>query len=159
MQLIIFIGIQGAGKSTFYKQNFVDTHIRLNGDMLKTKHRQNVLFNACLHSKTRTIIDKININKQSRQNFIQQAQLQHFEIIAYYFDVELKHAIKRNNQRTGKAKIPEIAIRGAYKRLELPEFDEGFHKIYYVKVLPNRFEVIGKIKENNNNLALNNDYS
>ncbi len=150
MQLIIFIGLQGAGKSTFYKRHFVDSHIRLNGDMLKTKHRQQLLLNACLESKTPTVIDKININQQSRKPLIEQAKKHKFEIIAYYFDVALTDALNRNNQRTGKAKIPEIAIKGTYKQLEKPNFAEDFDKIYYVSVLENDF-IIKAVKETKNN--------
>ena len=40
MELIIFIGLQAAGKSTFYKKNFSDIHIRINLDMLRTRHRE-----------------------------------------------------------------------------------------------------------------------
>jgi len=39
MEAIIFIGIQATGKSTFYKDNFFKTHIRINLDMLKTRKR------------------------------------------------------------------------------------------------------------------------
>jgi predicted kinase len=35
MEAVIFVGIQGSGKSTFYNERFVDTHIRINLDMLK----------------------------------------------------------------------------------------------------------------------------
>lgn len=141
MQLIIFIGLQGAGKSTFYKRYFVDSHIRLNQDMLKTKHRQKLLFEACLASKTKMVIDKVNVSEADRQELIQQALSQHFEVVAYYFDVSIDEALKRNNQRHGQANIPEIGIRGTLKRLEKPSFDEGFHRIYSVKVLNNDFEV------------------
>ena len=43
MQLIIFMGLQASGKSTFYREKFIDTHIRLNLDMLKTRHREQIL--------------------------------------------------------------------------------------------------------------------
>lgn len=51
MEAVILIGVQGAGKSTFFKQRFVDTHIRINGDMLKTKYREKLLVEACLKAK------------------------------------------------------------------------------------------------------------
>ena len=38
MQLIIFVGLQSSGKSTFYLDKFIDSHIRLNLDMLKTRN-------------------------------------------------------------------------------------------------------------------------
>ena len=40
MEAVILIGIQGAGKSTFYKDRFFNTHVRINLDMLKTRHRE-----------------------------------------------------------------------------------------------------------------------
>ena len=46
MQLIIFIGIQASGKSTFYQQYFYHTHLRINLDMLKTRHREKLIFEA-----------------------------------------------------------------------------------------------------------------
>ena len=39
MQAVIFIGIQGSGKTTFYRDRFFNTHFRINLDMLKTRHR------------------------------------------------------------------------------------------------------------------------
>ncbi len=30
MEMVLFSGIQAAGKSTFFKERFVDTHLRIN---------------------------------------------------------------------------------------------------------------------------------
>lgn len=141
MELIIFIGIQGAGKSSFYKQFFADSHIRLNGDMLKTKHREQLLFDACLASKTPTVIDKTNATIEERQRYILPALSQHFKIIAYYFDVAFDDALARNNQRTGKAKIPEIGLKATAKKMQQPTFAESFSQIFYVTLADNQFFV------------------
>jgi transcriptional regulator with XRE-family HTH domain len=37
VEAIIFVGIQASGKSTFYRERFFDTHLRINLDMLKTR--------------------------------------------------------------------------------------------------------------------------
>ena len=50
MQLIIFTGVQASGKSTFYHQHFYHSHLRINLDMLKTRHRENIIFEAALAS-------------------------------------------------------------------------------------------------------------
>ena len=34
MEAIIFTGIQATGKSTFYKQNFFNSHVRISLDLL-----------------------------------------------------------------------------------------------------------------------------
>jgi hypothetical protein len=46
----------------------------------------------------------------------------------------LKAALERNRQRSGKALIPEKGIIGAYRKLELPSFDEGFDQLFYVEI-------------------------
>ena len=61
MEAVILIGIQGSGKSSFYKERFFNTHVRINLDMLKTKHRQQVLFEACLASKQPFVADNTNV--------------------------------------------------------------------------------------------------
>ncbi len=53
-------------------------------------------------------------------------------MVAYYFDCPFKEALARNNQRKGKAKIPEIGVKGTAKKLQPPSFDEGFDKIFIV---------------------------
>ncbi len=60
MEAIIFIGLQASGKSSFYKEKFIDTHIRINLDMLKTRYREKVLFDACLKAKQPLVIDNTN---------------------------------------------------------------------------------------------------
>src|SRR4051812_8782542 len=37
MEAVILIGIQGSGKSTFYRERFFDTHVRVSLDLLKTR--------------------------------------------------------------------------------------------------------------------------
>ena len=137
MQLIIFIGVQASGKSTFYKHNFYNTHLRLNLDMLKTQHRENIIFEAGLASKTKMVIDNTNPTKEDRVRYMQRAKDAGFEIVAYYFETDLKSTLERNNQREGKANIPEAGVRATYKKLEIPSLNEGFDKIFKVKIAGN----------------------
>lgn len=51
MQMILFSGPQATGKSSLFKSSFVDTHLRINLDMLRTRHRQGLLITACLVAK------------------------------------------------------------------------------------------------------------
>jgi hypothetical protein len=57
MEPVILIGIQGSGNSAFYKERFIDTHIRINPDMLKTRNREKIIFLACLETKQPGVID------------------------------------------------------------------------------------------------------
>lgn len=40
MEAIVFVGIQAAGKTSFYRERFFRTHIRLSLDMLRTRHER-----------------------------------------------------------------------------------------------------------------------
>ena len=46
MEMVLFIGIQATGKSSFYLERFFRTHVRINGDMLKTRHREELLIQS-----------------------------------------------------------------------------------------------------------------
>lgn len=131
--MVIFIGIQGAGKSTFFKKYFADTHIRINLDMLKTKHREKILIEACLEAKQPFVIDKTNATIEQRARYIALAEEYKFRVVGYYFASDLAAAIERNNRRTGKAKIPEKGIHATYSRLQIPAIEEGFDELFYVK--------------------------
>ena len=127
MQMVIFIGIQGAGKSTFFKRYFADTHIRINLDMLRTKHREKLLIEACLEAKQPFVIDKTNAKIEARAKYIALAKQSKFTVVGYYFSSDLAAAIERNNnRRTGNAKIPEKAILSTFNRLQIPNFGGRF---------------------------------
>lgn len=134
MEAVIFVGIQAAGKSTFFKQRFFDSHIRINLDMLRTKNREKLIFEACLEAKQKFVIDKTNLTREEREKYIIAAKSFGFKIVGYYFKADLKKAFERNNQRSGKAKVPEKALLGSFKRLQVPQFNEGFDALFYVSI-------------------------
>ena len=137
MQLIIFTGVQASGKSTFYLQYFYHTHLRLNLDMLNTRHRENIIFEACLASKTKMVIDNTNMSKADRARYIQRAKDAEFEVISYYFETDLRSTLQRNAKREGKANISEQGIKATLRRLEIPDFNEGFKELFRVKLIEN----------------------
>ena len=137
MQLILFTGVQASGKSTFYQQYFYHTHLRINLDMLKTRHRENILFDAALHSKTKMVIDNTNMSAADRSRYIQRAKAHQFEVISYYFETDLVSTLQRNSQREGKANIPEKGVQATFRKLEIPHTSEGFDEIFKVKLIEN----------------------
>ena len=137
MQLIIFTGVQASGKSSFYLLNLYHSHLRINLDMLKTRHRENIIFEACLASKTKMVIDNTNMSCSDRERYIQRAIDADFEVVSYYFETDLANTLIRNAQRKGKANIPEIGVRATYKKLQVPNLNEGFNKIFKIKIIGN----------------------
>ena len=134
MEAVIFIGIQGSGKSTFFRERFFDTHVRINLDMLRTRRREQILFDACLAAQQSFVIDNTNPLKNDRARYIAPARAAGFRIIAYHFQSTVREAMRRNNQRKLKAKIPPAAIAATFKRLEPPTPAEGFDEIFTVQI-------------------------
>ncbi len=136
MEAVLFIGIQGAGKSTFYRERFFDTHVRINLDMLKTRYREGVFLSACLLAKQPFVVDNTNARAAERSRYIEPARENAFRVHAYFFEPDVRASIARNARRTGKAVIPVKGVLGTYKRLEPPRREEGFDRIYQVRLTP-----------------------
>ena len=132
MEAIIFIGVQATGKSTFYKDNFFKTHIRVNLDMLKTRNRENIILEACVKAKQPFVIDNTTPTVMDRKKYIDIAKAGDFKVVGYYFQSNINEAVLRNEKREGKEFVPLAGIRSTYAKLHLPEKAEGFDELYYV---------------------------
>jgi len=144
MEAVILIGIQGTGKSSFYQEQFFHTHVRINLDMLKTKHRIRLLFNACLEAGQSFVLDNTNVTKEVRAKFIAPSKAAGFRVVGYYFRSDIASALMRNSERVSSARIPDVGVLGTYKQLEIPELREGFDALYYVQIDPaGKFQVEG----------------
>jgi len=134
MEAILFVGIQGAGKSTFFRERFFDTHVRINLDMLKTRRREELLVKACLDGGQAFVVDNTNPLPADRLRYIGPARAAGFRVIAYFFEVTLREAMQRNNLRSGKQQVPAPAVVAAFKKLVAPTAEEGFSEIYSVRI-------------------------
>ncbi len=99
MEAIILIGIQGAGKSTFYRDRFFDTHVRINLDMLKTRHREKCFLDACLAAKQPFVVDNTNPAREDRCRCIEPAKAAGFTVIGYYLQSKVDGCKERNEKR------------------------------------------------------------
>ena len=134
MELILLIGLPASGKSTFCKQRFSDTHIRINLDMLHTRHRENILVEACLIAKQPFVVDNTNITQEDRTSYLSKAKPAFFRVVGYYFQSKASVALYRNSQRVGEQRVPDKAILAMAKRLMLPSYTEGFDQLFYVRI-------------------------
>ena len=63
-------------------------------------------------------------------------------MIAYYFDIEYDTALKRNNSRSGREKVPERALLSTKKQLEKPAYAEGIDEIFTIITENNNIYVV-----------------
>src|SRR5688500_14894590 len=125
MHTIVFCGIQGSGKSTFFRERFYHTHVRLNLDLLKTRHRENILLHACLAAQQPFVSDNTNVRAEQRAYYLRLARAAGFRVECFYFESEVGPAIVRNQERPEAQRVPSVAIGGTFKKLERPTTSEG----------------------------------
>ncbi|MEM8529000.1 MAG: ATP-binding protein [Bacteroidota bacterium] len=141
MQAILFIGIQASGKSTFYKERFFNTHVRISMDLLNTRNKENQFLEKCIELQQRLVVDDTNPTTVERAKYILKLKVAKYEVVGYYFQSDLVASIQRNEQRKGKEKIPVVGIRATYKKMELPSYEEGFDKLYQVEIVHDTFVI------------------
>jgi predicted kinase len=140
--MVLLVGIQGSGKSTLFERQFRSTYVRVNRDELKTRHRERALIEACLKQRQPFVIDNTNPQRALREQYIRQAKEAGFQVTGYYFRTKLADAIARNEQRSGRAKIPVVGIAATHKRLEIPSPEEGYDRLFCVTLdSENRFHI------------------
>jgi len=141
MQLVVLVGLQGSGKSSFARERLWQTHVRLSLDVLKTRHREAVLFDACLRAKQPVVLDNTNPTRADRARYIEPARTAGFEVVGYYFRSVIAECLARNEAREATQRVPERGLLGTAVRLEQHSLDEGFDALYYVRLIDAGFEV------------------
>jgi predicted kinase len=130
VEAVLLIGVQGCGKSTFYKQRLFETHLRISRDMLKTRPRERLLIGACLAAKQPFVLDNTNAVATQRAEIIAPAREAGFRVVAYYFRCGLREALWRNKRRAAAVPVPGVIA--TFKRLQPPSWAEGFDEIRIV---------------------------
>jgi predicted kinase len=138
MELIIFIGLQASGKSTFFHTHFAATHQLVSKDLMrnnkKPSRRQAQLLESALQDGKSIVVDNTNPTIEDRASIIELGKLYGAEIMGYYFHSLLERCLERNRQRHLKARVPDVALYSTIKKLNPPSYSEGFHKLYYVQI-------------------------
>lgn len=143
MEAVIFIGVPGSGKSSFFKARLFQSHIRISLDLLKSRYREQRLLDMCLATEQRFVIDNTNPTKLERFAYIEAAKANRFKITGYYFCSKVEECLRRNSLRPDDQRVPDVAILSSAKKLELPTFDEGFDQLFYVRLSESGFLVEG----------------
>ena len=136
--MILLVGLPGSGKSTYYKEHFFNTHLRISNDLLRTKNRSARLLDFCFETKMSFVVDDTNTTKEVRNRFIQACdvtalkQNEPIKKICYFFNCDSKICLERNEKRTGKDRVPKQAIFFKAREFEVPGLEEGFDELNIV---------------------------
>src|SRR3954447_11146259 len=106
MEAVILCGLQGSGKTTLYRDRFLETHVRVSMDLLRTRHREAAFVNACLTTGQRFVVDNTNPASADRRRYVAPAREAGFRVIGYLVEVAPAVAAARNAQRAAGRRVP-----------------------------------------------------
>lgn len=129
---VIIMGIQGSGKSEFYRRYLSDSYVRINLDTLNTRNKERQLLQDCIDAGKNFAVDNTNPTKEDRQRYIVPSKASGYRVIGYFMESKLQACIERNNLREGKEKLSAQAIAATSNKLQMPSHEEGFDELYFV---------------------------
>jgi predicted kinase len=138
MELIILMGLQASGKSTYYRTRFAATHVYVSKDQLRNNRqpvrRQTRLIEEALQARRSVVVDNTNATLADREQLIQLGRTNGAVIIGYYFATPVRESLERNRARQGRERMPDVAIYATAKRLVPPTYAEGFDRLYVCRI-------------------------
>jgi predicted kinase len=138
MEVVLLIGLQATGKTSFYRARFKDTHELVSKDQFPNARnrqaRQMKLLRAALIAGRSVVVDNTNAAREERALLITAARAAGATVVGYYFESKMEESLKRNSRREGKDRVPDVALFSTIKRLERPHPDEGFDRLCYVRI-------------------------
>jgi predicted kinase len=137
LELVIFVGLPGSGKSTYHFAHYGATHVHVSKDLMKNAGnrdtKQIAMIDKALASGKSVVVDNTNPSAAIRAPLIATGKRHGARIFAYYFECSVKTALMRNQQREeGRGRVPKVAIFVTQKKLQPPALAEGFDEIHLV---------------------------
>lgn len=149
-KLYILCGISSSGKSTWAKGFLMDA-IYISRDeirFLMLKHGENYFehetevykefireITLALENGYDVIADATHINRGSRSKLTRAIDqfYTNYQIVYVVFETPLEECQRRNQEKTGLAKVPPVAIQTMYDRFSAPTLDEDKRAIEIMK--------------------------
>jgi len=142
-ELVVLVGLPGAGKTTFYRTRFAATHVHVSKDLMRNRRdrqrHQLALIDEALAAGRSVVVDNVNATAADRAALIAAGRRRGAVVVAYVLTTTVAESSRRNRGREGRDRVPEVAIRAAAKRYQPPDPAEGFDRLEVVCAEDGRF--------------------
>ncbi len=121
MEAIVLCGVQGSGKTTLYRDRFLETHARISMDLLRTRHREAEFLRLCLETRMRFVVDNTNPTAADRRRYVEPARAAGFKVIGYLVETDAPRSVN----------APPHAAGMTARRFVRPTLEEGFDELWH----------------------------
>lgn len=138
LELVILVGLQASGKTTFQALRYGGSHVLVSKDRFPNARDRNARqareITAALSSGRSVVVDNTNPARADRAPLVALARQFGARVVVCFFPPDLRASIERNAGRTGRALVPVPGIFATAKRLEPPSWDEGMDELHVVRI-------------------------
>jgi predicted kinase len=139
-ELVVMVGLQGCGKSTWVRAHLARTHVVVSKDhwpnARRREARQRRVVAELLTEGARVVVDNTHPAREDRAPLIAAARAAGVPVRAVWLDTPVATCRERNDKREGRARVPEVGLRATAKRFVPPSTDEGFDRVDVVRPAP-----------------------
>lgn len=135
-EVVVMIGLQGCGKSTWVKEHLAGTHVVVSKDLWpNARHkdvRQRRAIADALADGLDVVVDDSNPSALERAPIIDIAREHRARVRAVHVDSPVAECVVRNAARSGRSAVAVAGMLSTRRRLVPPSLDEGFDEIQRV---------------------------
>jgi predicted kinase len=136
-ELVVMVGLQGAGKSTWVARHLAGTHVVVSKDhwpnARRREDRQRRVVAALLAEGASVVVDNTDPSPVERAPLVELAAAAGVPVRAVFLDVQLEVCRQRNEARAGRARVPDVGLFSTAARLVPPSTAEGFTTVEVVR--------------------------
>ena len=139
MEAVILCGVQGSGKTTLYRDRFLETHARVSMDLHRTRAREAAFLRTCLETRMPFVVDNTNPTVAERARYVAPAREAGFTLVAFL--VEVDHAVAAGRNAARERTVPVTGLRDVARRLVRPAPEEGFDELWHATAGPGGWRI------------------
>lgn len=137
-EVVVLVGLQASGKSTFGRERFGATHVLVSRDLFRNHprpaRRQRELIAEALRAGRSVLVDNTSPTPADRAAVLEVARAHGAGARCFFFPPDVRASIARNAARQGRARVPVVGILATAKRLVPPALAEGFDRLVEVRL-------------------------
>ena len=136
-ELVVMVGLQGSGKSTWVRVHLAATHAVVSKDhwpnARRKQARQQRVVADLLAAGRSVVVDNTNPSLADRAALVALAREAGVPVRVVWVDVPFETSVRRNLSRDGRARVPSVGLLATADRFVPPTLAEGFDSVSVVR--------------------------